>query len=83
MGLFTSLLTLPLAPVRGVIWISERVLDQAASEECDSTEIYEQLAEIEKARASGKVSAEESAEAEADLVARLMSARTKQLPEGC
>jgi hypothetical protein len=82
MGLFTSLLTLPLAPVRGVIWISERVLDQALSEESDPTEIYEQLAEIEARRTSGEISAEESAEAEADLVARLIRARTDPPPEG-
>jgi hypothetical protein len=82
MGLFTSLLTLPLAPVRGVIWISERVLDQALSEESDPTEIYEQLAEIEARRTSGEISAEESAEVEADLVARLIRARTDRSPEG-
>ena len=28
MGLFTGLLTLPLAPVRGVVWIAEQVTDE-------------------------------------------------------
>ena len=82
MGLFTALLTLPVAPVRGVVWLSERVLDQATAEECDPAEIYEQLAEIDEARAAGEMSAEDSAEAEAELVARLMWARTGRPPEG-
>jgi hypothetical protein len=81
-GLFTALLTLPVAPVRGVIWLSERVLDQAAAEECDPAEIYEQLAEIDEARALGEVSAEDSEDAEAELIARLMRARTEPQPEG-
>ncbi|MFB7757794.1 gas vesicle protein GvpG, partial [Streptomyces sp. NPDC056121] len=29
MGLFTQLVTLPLAPVRGVIWTVDRVLEAA------------------------------------------------------
>ena len=82
MGLFTAWLTLPVATVRGVVWLSERVLDQAKAEECDPAEIYEQLAEIDEARAAGEISAEDSAEAEAELVARLMWARTERPAEG-
>ena len=29
MGLFTGLLTLPLAPVRGVVWVAEQVAQEA------------------------------------------------------
>lgn len=74
MGLFTGLLTLPFAPVRGVIWLGERLLDQAYRELNDPETIYQQLAEIEEARASGELSAQDSADAEAELVARLMRA---------
>jgi hypothetical protein len=81
-GLFTVLLTLPVAPVRGVVWLSERVLGQAAAEEFDPAEIYEQLTEIDEARAAGEISAEDSDEAEAELVARLMGARIERQPEG-
>ena len=28
MGLITGLLTLPLAPVRGTVWLAERILDR-------------------------------------------------------
>jgi hypothetical protein len=74
-GLFTGLITLPLAPVRGVAWIGEQVLDQAAGEAGDPAEIYRQLAELDDARAAGEVSEEECAEAEERLVTELMQAR--------
>jgi hypothetical protein len=80
--LFTGLLTLPLAPVRGVIWIAERVLEQANSELNSPAAIYQQLEEIEEARASGQLSEQESAKAEAELVARLMRVSPRGDPAG-
>jgi hypothetical protein len=82
MGLFTGLLTLPLAPVRGVVWLAERVLDQANSELYSPAAIYRRLEEIDEARASGELSAQESAEAEAQLVAQLMRAHGHGGPAG-
>jgi hypothetical protein len=32
MGMLTALVTLPLAPVRGVAWVAEQLLDEAESE---------------------------------------------------
>jgi Gas vesicle protein G len=71
-GFFTGLLTLPFAPVRGVIWLGEQLLDQAYRELNDPETIYRRLEEIEDARASGQLSAQDSADAEAELMARLM-----------
>ncbi len=82
MGLFTGLLTLPFAPVRGVIWLGERLLDQAYRELNDPETIYQRLEEIEEARASGELSAQDSADAEAELVARLMRAYGRDDPAG-
>jgi hypothetical protein len=70
--LITGLFMLPLAPVRGVIWVGERVLDQAESELNSPETIYRRLEEIDEARASGELSASESDEAETELVAQLM-----------
>ena len=39
MGLITGLLTLPLAPVRGTVWLAERILEQAESEFYDERAI--------------------------------------------
>jgi Gas vesicle protein G len=82
MGLFTGLFTLPFAPVRGVIWVGERLLDQAYRELSSPETIYRRLEEIEEARASGELSAQESADAEAELMARLMRAYGAGGPAG-
>lgn len=75
MGLFTGLLMLPLAPVRGVVWIAEQVHDQADREVSDPSEIHQQLAELDEARAAGGISPQECAAAEEQLVAELIRLR--------
>lgn len=64
MGLITGLVTLPLAPVRGVVWIAEQVQKQAEQQHTGREAIYRRLAEIEASREAGELSAEESAELE-------------------
>ena len=49
MGLITGLLTLPLAPVRGVAWVSEKVAEEAEREMYDEGRIVQQLMELELA----------------------------------
>lgn len=75
MGLITGLLTLPLAPVRGTVWIAERILEQAEAELNDEGAIHAQLMEIDAAREAGTISEAEAAEAEDILLARLIAAR--------
>jgi hypothetical protein len=75
MGLITGLLTLPLAPVRGTVWIAERVLEQAESELYDERAIRAQLMEIEAAREAGEIGEQEAAQAEDILLERLIAAR--------
>jgi gas vesicle protein GvpG len=75
MGLITGLLTLPLAPVRGTVWIAERVQEQAEAEYYDESSIRAGLLELEAARESGDFDEEELAAAEDALVERLMELR--------
>ena len=75
MGLITGLLTLPLAPVRGTVWIAERLLEQAEAELNDENAIIAQLIEIDAAREAGEISEEDAAEAEDILLERLIAAR--------
>ena len=78
MGLVSGLLTLPLAPVRGVVLIAE-VLAQEAERELASQQSPERaLADLEAARASGEISEEEFQRAEADLLDRLIAARAPE-----
>jgi cytochrome c-type biogenesis protein CcmI len=74
MGLMTGLLTLPLAPMRGVVWIAEQVHEQARREFEDPAVIRRRLAEVEQARADGDLTEEEAADLEEELVRRLMAA---------
>ena len=75
MGLITGLLTLPLAPVRGVAWIAEVLQDQALAELYDEGLIMRSLTELELARETGAVEQEEY-ERQADaLLERLQEVR--------
>ena len=56
MGLVTGLLGLPLAPVRGVIWLAEQVLEQAEEQFYDPARIRAQLEQVDEARRSGELS---------------------------
>ena len=59
MGLLTGLITLPLAPVRGTIWIAEQLLDEAQRELDDPKNIEAQLLEAEARYERGEISEEE------------------------
>lgn len=67
MGLITGLLTLPLAPVRGVAWVTEKVAEQAELELYDENRIMRELAELESAHDEGTIS-DEQFEADVDVL---------------
>ena len=71
MGLFTGLITLPLAPVRGVMWVAERVVEEAERELYDEGNIRRQLLQLELDHEDGKLSDEERSAQEDDLLQRL------------
>jgi hypothetical protein len=74
-GLITGLLTLPLAPVRGTVWLAERIQEQAEQELYDEEAIRAQLMEIDAARDAGEIDEEEATRAEDVLLERLIAAR--------
>ena len=71
MGLLTGLLTLPLAPVRGTIWIAEQLLEEAERQFNDPVAIEQRLDEAEAALERGELTQEEFDELEEELLARL------------
>lgn len=77
MGLFTGLLTLPLAPVRGVAWVAEQVQEQAERELYDPVKIRRQLEDVDELRAAGHISEEEADALEEELVERLVQSQTR------
>jgi hypothetical protein len=82
MGLISGLLTLPLAPVKGTVWLAERIQEQAELELYDETTIRMGLLELEQARETGQMDEAEIAEAEDALIERLMEIRAAQQEEG-
>jgi hypothetical protein len=70
-----ALLTLPLAPVRGTVWLAERILERAEAELYDERAIRTQLMEIDAAREAGTIGEEEASRAEDILLQRLIYAR--------
>lgn len=78
MGLITGLLTLPLAPVKGTVWLAERIQEQAENELYDENAIRMGLLELEQARETGEMEEDEIAAAEDALIERLMEIRAAQ-----
>ena len=72
MGFVTGLLGLPLVPVCGVLWLAERILEQAEEQFYDPARIRAQLEQVDEARRRGELSEEECAEIEDALLQRLM-----------
>src|SRR4051812_48050636 len=70
-----GLLLLPLAPVRGTVWLAERIEEQAEQELYDEPAIRRGLLELEVLREHGDLPAEEIEAAEDELLERLMQAR--------
>ncbi len=77
MGLITGLVTLPLAPLRGVVAVAEQVRRQAEEEFYDPVRIRQQLAEVQRLRAEGELTDHEATAREDELVERLMVARER------
>ncbi|MDX2647389.1 gas vesicle protein GvpG [Streptomyces sp. NBC_00510] len=71
MGLFTQIVTLPLAPVRGVGWVVERVLEAAEQEYYDPEPVERELAALEKELLAGRIDEETFEAREEELLDRL------------
>lgn len=78
MGLLREVLLLPLAPVRGVVWVAEQVRDEAGRQWSDPAVIQAELAEIDAMREMGTIDDAEADAREEELVQRLLSASAQQ-----
>lgn len=75
MGLITGLLTLPLAPVRGVAWVAEKVAEEAERELYDENRIMQELGELESAHSRGEIPDERFEAAVDQILERLQVSR--------
>jgi hypothetical protein len=71
MGLLSALVLLPLAPVRGTVWIAEQLAAEAERELRNETSLRRRLAEAERQFEVGNLTIEEYEEIEDELLERL------------
>lgn len=78
MGLISGLLTLPIAPVRGVVWVAEKLNDTAERELHDPAVLRAQLGVLNQELEAGDITLEEFEREEERLLDRLHAVRGGQ-----
>jgi Gas vesicle protein G len=73
MGLISGLLTLPLAPVRGVVWVAEQVKEEAERQWSSPAAIQEALNDVEAQRDAGQLTDAEADARQEELLERLLA----------
>jgi hypothetical protein len=73
MGLITGLLTLPLAPVRGAVWVAEQVKEEAERQWSSPAAIQEALDDVEAQREAGQITDAEADARQEELLERLLA----------
>lgn len=82
MGFFTGLLTLPLAPVRGVTWVVDQVADEVDRQLYDEGSIRRELLQVELEHDDGKIDDDERLMREEELFERLAIAHERRAATG-
>jgi hypothetical protein len=73
MGLVGALVTLPLAPLRGVRWVTGVLQSEAERELATRESPQRKLAELDAKRANGEISFEDAEALEAELLEKMLS----------
>ncbi|MEV0105043.1 gas vesicle protein GvpG [Nocardia sp. NPDC050799] len=71
MGLLSSIVLLPLAPVRGVIWLGEVIEEQVDKQWRSPAAVRRDIEEIEAAAAAGDISEDERDRALREVLSRI------------
>jgi hypothetical protein len=80
MGLFTGLLTFPLAPVRGVVALARILESEAYRQTTDPATVRTELAAVQAAFERGELTEQERDLQQDQLVARLLQAQDDTPP---
>jgi hypothetical protein len=78
-GLLVEILALPVAPLRGVGWVLDKVVRAAEEEYYDPGPVQEGLTALERARSAGELDEEEFRQREQPLLRRLDEIREYRL----
>ncbi len=77
MGIFTGLLLLPLAPLRGTIWLAEQLAAIAEQELGDEQALRRLLLDAEEALDAGELTLAEYEQVEEELLDRIDALRAQ------
>jgi len=80
-GLFTSLITLPLAPVRGAAWVAQQVAEEAERQLYDESNIRRELLQLELDHEAGVIEDEDYVQRSDELLERLAQSRRRDNPD--
>lgn len=75
MGVVREILLLPVAPLRGTLWVAERILETAEGEFYNPGVIRRELEQVDALRQSGEITEDEAEEWEETLIDRLIESR--------
>jgi Gas vesicle protein G len=67
-GLIKELVLLPVAPVRGVLWVSEQIAAEAERKQYTPGAAVQQLEQVEEQRERGELDEEEAKEIEEQVI---------------
>ena len=73
MGLISALVLLPVAPVRGVLWVAEQITEEVNRRYYGEGAIVKELRQVEQAREAGELDEEEAAAREEELLQRRLT----------
>lgn len=77
MGLFTGLVTLPLAPLRGVVWLGDTLAREAHRQWTDPAVVRAELDAVDQRWSAGEISDDERDRQEDALLQRLIAGRSE------
>jgi hypothetical protein len=72
-GLLKELVLLPVAPLRGTLWISEKIAEEVDRRELSEGAGVQQLDRLEEQRARGELDEAEAEAQQEQVIARLLS----------
>lgn len=77
MGLLREVALLPVAPLRGTLWVAERVLEKAEEDYYNPGLIRREIEQVDQMRAAGEISEDAAEEWEESLIERLIESRRR------
>lgn len=80
MGLIKEIVLLPVAPVRGTLWVAELIADQVEQERYSGGAAVAQLDEVEEAKQRGDLDEEEAAERQEQILGEQLTRAASPTP---